>query len=150
MNYYIFGAHSRGYVFPDNIGIIPDTVVSFPLHIDSYGYDAASLREMFDKSDELLELISKTFDKEVIERNIRFDIESNDSCAAVIYSLIKDNDPKVSGGICGIFGMKDKGDGIYLWGLGHHGKAKYRYLVSKGTAFFSELLLLFLIGFISS
>ena len=120
------------YVFPDNIGIIPDTVDSFPLHIDSYGYDAASLREMFDGADELLRFVSDSFDQDIIERNKRFDNESNDSCAAVIYSMIKDNDPKVYNGICNLFGMEDKDEGIYLWGLGHHGKAMYRYLTGEG------------------
>ena len=119
------------YVMPYRLPKLPNDIRSFSLGIESYGFDAAALREMFDKSPELLAFLSDSFDSSIAEKNKRFDMESNDSCAAMIYSMVKEDSSAVCEAMRVLAGDVSRSV-FYLWGLGHHGRAMYEYLKRHG------------------
>ncbi len=118
------------YLTTEKIGQLPDTVLSFPLNIDDYKFDATSLRCMFDKSPELLQFCTDHLKPEYIANNKRFDGDSNSSSAAEVFSMIKEEREEVADSIRNIFNIREN-EGIYLWGIGYHGKAMLEFLTKK-------------------
>ncbi|MCR5799068.1 MAG: papain-like cysteine peptidase [Lachnospiraceae bacterium] len=118
------------YLTTDKMGRLPDTVLSFSLNIDDYKFDATSLRCMFDKSPELLQFCRDHLNPEYIADNKRFDGDSNSSRAAEMFSMIKEDREEVSDSIRNIFNLQGN-KGIYLWGIGYHGKAMLEFLEKK-------------------
>lgn len=118
------------YLCPNDIGNFPQETLAFGLHIKDYVYDAGGLRDMFDSSPELVQLCRQILDADTIKYNKRFDLYSNDSCAADIYSRIKEDDPEVGRGILKLLNAEED-EGILLWGIGHQGTAMYTYLKGK-------------------
>ena len=115
----------------DKIGKLSGDVISFDLNVESYAFDAASLRGMFDNAPELINFCTRNMDEECISQNMRFDSDSNSSRAAEIIGLIREGRREVADGIRELFNLGEN-EGIYLWGIGYHGKAMFLYLKKMG------------------
>lgn len=113
------------YLFPESLGKISDDIEYFI--IEAYPSDEALIRDIFDHTPGLLRFCEGCFSTEAITANKNFDKETNETCAAEIYSLMQRDDPRVWQGILSLLDAK-RSEGIFLWGAGHHGKAMYKYL----------------------
>lgn len=115
------------YLTTDTIGPLSDCVLSFKLNIPDYGYDAVSLRNMFDNSPDFIEFCRKHIDDGMINDNLLYDNHSNASIATEILSMIRKKNSILSECIREFLEKNDCPD-LYIWGVGYHGKNLIDYL----------------------
>ncbi len=120
------------YLYSGKIGCFPEYVRSFPLNIEDYKCDPASVRNLFDNSPELIGFCSKTISFKAKMNNLEFDSKCNDAIAADIYHLISEDNDQIWRNIMYLLGT-GKNEGIFLWGAGYHGKAMLNYLKRKNV-----------------
>lgn len=122
------------YVKPYLFEELTDKVESYDIGIEEYTDKTYELRHMFDTNKELLSTSKSFVSEDIIEKNTRFDINSNcqKAMAGWIDMCVEKDIDGVDSIILDALEVSDI-IGIYLWGAGRLGIPLAKYLTRRGV-----------------